>query len=425
MRATYKLLDIVTLSLQSLLIHKGRSALTALGIIIGVMGVIATLAISEGGSVEAQRALLELGSDNIIIDSVKPQQEQSSASGANNRIQEYGLTRQDIDALTSNIPGVHTYSIVHRTRGDARVEERVFPKVVVIATDPDYFAVARIKPAQGRLLCPADAGAASAVCVMTQTLARNVFQYEDPLNNSVWVNGQPFVVVGLIDKVPRTLVEQAGDTDNCLIVPWATGEQRFGPISYETIGRATLMEKVFASQIILQMQDEKSLIGGVEIARNLLAKAHPGGQEYRITIPYELIEQQRKQRKLWNFVFLAVAMISLIVGGIGIMNITLAAVTERTREIGIRRAMGARRRDIVVQFLVESMTLAMVGGVAGVAIGVAVPWAVRTFFNFTTIITASTLVLPLLVSVLVGLLSGLYPAVRAANLDPITALRHE
>ena len=142
-------------------------------------------------------------------------------------------------------------------------------------------------------------------------------------------------------------------------------------------------------------------------------------------MPLELIEQSRKQRFLWNVMFFTIASISLVVGGIGIMNIMLASVTERTREIGVRRALGAKRRDIVTQFLVESVTLTTVGGVLGILIGLLVPSLVSWVLKLTTIITLSTLALPLGMAVGVGLIAGLYPAMRAARLDPIVALRHE
>jgi putative ABC transport system permease protein len=172
------------------------------------------------------------------------------------------------------------------------------------------------------------------------------------------------------------------------------------------------------------MADEQAVIDGAGIARNLLARFHQS-RDYEVTVPLELIEQRRKQLRLWNFMFVAIASVSLLVGGIGIMNIMLASVTERTREIGIRRALGAKRRDITTQFLVESVTLTTVGGLLGIAIGLLVPWAVEWLLHRTTIVTAYTLLLPFGMAVAVGLVSGLYPALRAARLDPIVALRHE
>ena len=184
-------------------------------------------------------------------------------------------------------------------------------------------------------------------------------------------------------------------------------------------------EKVEVSQIILQMTDEKAVVRAAPVIRSLLSRYHEN-TDYNITVPLELIEQQEKQAELWNFMFLAIASVSLLVGGIGIMNIMLASVTERTREIGIRRALGAKRRDITIQFLIESVTLTTLGGLGGIITGgLLVPWIVQNILEFRTIITPVTLLLPFFMAAIVGLISGLYPATRAAKLDPIVALRHE
>jgi putative ABC transport system permease protein len=172
------------------------------------------------------------------------------------------------------------------------------------------------------------------------------------------------------------------------------------------------------------MTDDRSVLNGANIARSLLARHHEE-EDYEVTVPLELIEQRKKQQRLWNIMFLMIASISLVVGGIGIMNIMLASVTERTREIGVRRALGAKRRDIITQFLVESVTLTTVGGLVGIGIGMLVPWLVEATLALKTIVSPATLLLPLCMAIIVGLVAGLYPAMRAARLDPIVALRHE
>jgi len=422
----YKIWDISLLALHNLRVHIGRSALTALGIVVGVMGVIATLAISEGGSHDAQRALRELGSDNIIIDSQKPNQDEAKASGQFSWVQTYGLTRIDVARLRDpeNIPGVRASAVVHRLRKEARVGPTRI-SVAIMSTEPTYADVARITMARGRFITDIDMSNSSAVCVLTEALARRLFPASDPLGKSVMLGSQPYHVVGLIEKLPRTLVEFAGDSEYAALIPLSADRSRFGELNVEFKSGTEFRERVYASQVVLQMIDEQSLVTGAVVARNLLAREHPAGHDYKVTIPQELLEQQRVQRRLWNIVFLSVSLISLVVGGIGIMNIMLSTVTERTREIGIRRALGARRVDIVVQFLVESVTLATIGGVIGVGIGVLIPMLVQQSFGLTAIVTWPALILPMLVAVMVGLCSGLYPAFRAARLDPITALRHE
>ena len=422
----YKIWDISLLALHNLRVHIGRSALTALGIVVGVMGVIATLAISEGGSRDAQRALRELGSDNIIIDSQKPSQDESKASGQTTWVQTYGLTRIDVARLRcpENMPGIKSSAVVHRLRKDARVGP-IRITVAIMSTEPTYADVARITMSRGRFITDIDMNNSAAICVLTEALARRLFPASDPLGKNVILGSQPYHIVGLIEKLPRTLVEQAGDSDYAALIPLSADRSRFGELNVEFKSGTEFRERVYASQVILQMVDERALETGAVVARNLLAREHPSGSDYKVTIPQELLEQQRKQRRLWNIVFLSVSLISLVVGGIGIMNIMLSTVTERTREIGIRRALGARRVDIVVQFLVESVTLATVGGVIGVGMGVLIPMLVKQTVGLSMVVTLPALFLPMLVAILVGLCSGLYPAIRAARLDPITALRHE
>jgi len=172
------------------------------------------------------------------------------------------------------------------------------------------------------------------------------------------------------------------------------------------------------------MADENAVIDGVAVARNVLPRTH-AEMDYETLVPLELIEQKKKQMFLWNVMLVTIASVSLLVGGIGIMNIMLATVVERTREIGVRRALGAKRLDIVAQFLVESVVLTTIGGAVGIVLGISFPWLIERFLGFPTVISAWTLILPFLMAVLVGLVSGLYPAMRAAALSPIAALRHE
>jgi putative ABC transport system permease protein len=172
------------------------------------------------------------------------------------------------------------------------------------------------------------------------------------------------------------------------------------------------------------MADEQAVIDGATIARGLLERNHEE-RDYEVTVPLELIKQRQVQGRLWNIMFIGIASVSLLVGGIGIMNIMLASVTERTREIGVRRALGAKKRDVVVQFLVESVTLTTAGGVIGIIVGMLIPVGIELTLGLKTIVSPLTVVLPFVMAVGVGLASGLYPATRAAKLDPIVALRHE
>jgi putative ABC transport system permease protein len=424
MRGIYKIWDVVRLGLHSLAVHKVRSFLTMLGIIFGVCSVIIMLAINEGSSYESQLVFRELGSDNIILTAVKPAADDSKASAQKGGILSYGLTGDDVDRLRGNVPNLVRCVTVRRTPNDASVGAKR-ESIDVFATEPDFAKVARIEMADGRFITHADMLPPSkANCVLAQPLAKRLFPCEDPLGKPLYLGSQPFTVVGILRRLPAALAGEASTSGNYAVIPLAADRDRFGMYATRVAPGNITLERLELTQIILQMEDERAVVEGAGIARSLLARYHDK-PDYYVKVPVELLEQRRKQDAIWNFMFAMIASVSLVVGGIGIMNIMLASITERTREIGIRRALGGKRRDIMVQFLVESVTLTMVGGLVGIGVGVLAPWAVQTFLNKRTIVTAFTLVLPLVMSVAVGLVSGLYPAYRAAKLDPIVALRHE
>jgi putative ABC transport system permease protein len=423
MRAVHKVNDILRLGLHSLWVHAMRSALTALGIIIAVCSVIVMMAINEGTSKEAQKALRALGSDNIIIESVKPPNA-GSQTGDDHAAFSYGLTNLDVQRMRGCIPGIVRCSITHRTQQYAHMLNVTLP-VTVIATEPVFAEIARIKPVAGRFITNVDLIRRKPYCVMTRELARRLFAYRDCLGQTVRLGSEPFVVVGLLEEMPAALGGQGENAGNVVVIPQSVDTRRFGQYTINVSQGSRSFERVEVSQIILQMADERAVLDGADIARGLLARDHDQ-QDYRVTVPRELIEQKQRQQRLWNIMFLSIASISLVVGGIGIMNIMLASVTERTREIGIRRALGAKRHDIVVQFLVEAVTLTTAGGILGIGIGVMLPKLLEYINSeIKTELVPALLMLPLSMAVGVGLIAGLYPAIRAARLDPIAALRHE
>ncbi len=419
----YRAGDIVLLGLQSLLVHKVRSFLTALGILFGVWSVIAMLAINEGASYESQQALRELGTDNLIVESIKPPPEQAAAAQERGALT-YGLDKQDVNCLRENLPGVLRSVTAHRTQKSAQRESRSIPSQI-LGVPPEYLELARLRITAGRFISASDRLDARNCAVITESLARRLFRHVHPIGKIMRLDGQNFVVIGLAAEPSRSAAAVSAEmAANLVFIPDRTDQMRFGKYTIVRTGSQRMMELVEVSQAIFQMADEEDVIAGAKIARSLLARRHPK-PDYEITVPLELIEQRRKQRRLWNIVFFFIASVSLIVGGIGIMNVMLAAVQERIREIGIRRAMGARRRDIVIQFLIESITLTTVGGVMGIVVGTAVPSIVQRVLGIEAIISVPTVIIPFFMAVVVGLVSGLYPAIRAARLDPITALRHE
>jgi len=423
MKAVFKVTDIVVLGLVSLSVHKFRSFLTALGILFGVWSVIAMLAINEGASYESQEALRRMGTDNLLIESVKPPEEESAAARERGALH-YGLTEEDVKILTSNLPKVVEWVTAHRTMKSAVRGTRLI-SVQVLGTTPGYLELARLRLRQGRFISATDQLRGRNVAVLTYSLSRRLFGFEDPLGQAIRLGGLSYVVIGLVEQPGRAMAAIPAEmVSNLVFVPARAGRMRFGRYTIVRTGMSRYGERVEVSQLIIQMADETSVIEGARVARSLLRRRHDAA-DYRITVPLELIEQRRQQRRLWNIMFFMIASVSLLVGGIGIVNIMLASVNERTREIGIRRALGAKRRDIITQFLVEAVALTAVGGLMGIVVGMLVPVLVERVLDLTTILSATTILIPFFMAVVVGLISGLYPAFRAARLDPIHALRHE
>jgi putative ABC transport system permease protein len=426
MKPLTKLIDNVRLAMGNLWVHKVQSSLTALGIIFGVWGVVAMLAINEGASAAASRALRRLGTDNILIQSVKPPPANTEAGDTSGDMIKYGLTHEDVERLVDNIPRVRRHVVVHQTQKRIHVAGKNH-QVTVIASDPLYASLARVQMHRGRFISHADNVIfphSKAVIVLTRPLVREVFTYREPIGQTVRLNGQPFTVIGVMQPLPDSITGQNVDASRCAVIPWETAMNMFGPINQPPGADDDQAERVEVSQVILQMADEQAVLAGQEVAENLLARFHDR-PDYAVRVPLAQIRAMAEQRRFWNITLFGIAAISLVVGGIGIMNIMLASVTERTREIGIRRALGARRGDIVLQFLVEAVALTTLGGLVGIVMGKAAPRVIEDFMDFRPIVSNWTLLLPFAMAVLVGLVSGLYPAMRAARLDPITALRHE
>ncbi|MBT7170606.1 MAG: FtsX-like permease family protein, partial [Phycisphaerales bacterium] len=265
------------------------------------------------------------------------------------------------------------------------------------------------------------------VCVIPQSFANRMFPADDALGKDLHLldsDGKPFHIVGIMETLPAALESQLGESGDAVLVPLSTSRAEFGSMTIRYSQGSRSVEQVDISQCILRMENESAVIRGAGVVRNLLQRDHPQG-DYALKVPVEEIKLMKADMRRWNVMFFLIASISLLVGGIGIMNIMLASVTERTREIGVRRALGAKKQDIVTQFLVEAVTLTTLGGLLGIGIGTFVPWILQQILAIETLITPMTLIVPFVMAVVVGLLSGFYPALRAAKLDPIDALRHE
>ena len=428
----YALMSTVRLGVKSLALHKLRSILTMLGIIFGVCSVIAMLAIGEGASYSAQEEIKKLGSRNIIVRSLKPPDDaraQNSAGGGRGGALDYGLTYQDGARLQSTIPGVEQVLPMRIIRENVRFDQNTVA-CQIIGTLSTYPSIAGVDLIRGRFLVHLDEVNQENVCVLTIGLAERLFPYQDPLQHSVKIDEFYYRVVGLVQE--RNLPEhrtQSGQMegeplDNNVYIPLATSRSRFGEVLIRRTAGSVETEKVELHQITLQMRDTAAVETADPQIKALLQRFHTK-LDYELIVPLQLLRQAERTKRIFNIVLGSIAAISLIVGGIGIMNIMLATVTERTREIGVRRALGARKSDITTQFLVETIVLSIGGGLIGVVVGVGIPFVVSHLTDMKTIVTVWSVVVAFGISGAIGIVFGLYPASAAADLDPIEALRHE
>ena len=424
------ILRIVQLGVKSLLLHKMRSVLTMLGIIFGVCSVIAMLAIGEGASYEAQQAIKKLGSNNIILRSVKPPEDNKASSGGRSFAIEYGLSYKDVASIQTTVSGVKRVLPMRIIRDNVRFNENSVPSQI-IGTHPLYPEITGMEVVRGRFLTETDETHMENVCALTVSLAEQLFPYQDPLTEEVKVGADYYQVVGLVreksseHKRPQSGNPNEGQTlDNNLYIPLSTAKSRFGETVIRRSAGSFEAERVQLHQVTVELESTETVESATLQIEAILRRFHDK-KDYEMIVPLQLLRQAAQTKRMFNIVLGSIAAISLLVGGIGIMNIMLATVTERTREIGVRRALGARKKDIVTQFLVETLVLSIGGGLIGVALGVITPLIVSKLTEMKTVITLSSLLLAFGISGAVGVIFGLYPASRAADLHPIEALRHE
>ena len=431
------------LGIKSLSLHALRSSLAMVGILIGVMAVIWLVALGEGVSDQAQKQIEQLGARNIIIKSVKP-----AASGTGDRIfvTIYGLTDADYDRLVETIPTVERAVPMRELSTVVRHEGHVIATQLVGCVS-DYYEINHLDMAQGQFLEQQHEIDNATVCVIAADVAVEVFPLKNPIGQRLLIDQDFYTVIGVTESressasIGGSLAGREYNRD--IYIPVTTFRSRLGDELTTSPSGGVDRELVEISQITLMIEDVESVEESAAVARILLEKYHVE-DDYTIVVPKELLRQAEVLRAMFNVLLVLIAGISLLVGGIGIMNIMLATVTERTREIGVRRAMGARRSDIITQFLAETVVLTGTGGLTGVAFGflcgpavfgvqyvlkqflpnvwTALPLAIQ---NLEPIVAPWSVGVAFSISVIVGILFGLYPARRAALMDPIEALRHE
>ena len=424
----------VKLGIKSLWLHRLRSVLTTLGIVFGVCSVIAMLAIGEGASQATQEVIARLGSTNLIIETVEPPMERADTE--EEVIFSYGLTYKDAESIRNTIPDVDVIVPIREIDQEARYLHRK-AAIRVVGTIPWYTEVSPIHVISGRFLSSVDFHMQRTVCVIDEQIVGELFAFDNPMGKDIQVKGDFYRVVGVTgalssgkaqngfgDTLPAEMTSDGATTGN-VYVPLSTAKGRFSEMDFSYSGGKETRQKVELQKITVKVRSREQVLPMREVLDALLKRLHEEKKDYRIIAPLELLREAKQTQRIFSIVLGSIAAISLLVGGIGIMNIMLSTVSERTREIGIRRALGAKKRDIIVQFLSETLILTLFGGILGIVLGSTIPFFVTYFGHMPTVITGSSLVLSFGISALVGVVFGLYPAYRAANMDPIESLRHE
>jgi len=432
----FRLKRTLKLGIKSLWMHRLRSTLTALGIIFGVSSVISMLAIGEGASRQAQEQIARLGSLNIIVKTIKPPEDQGSTTQEQTMV-EYGLTYTDAERFRNSIPDVQVVVPSRRVSQQARYRNRKV-STEILGTVPWYTDISPIRLIRGRFLSSVDMHHKQGVCVVDEQVVTELFAFDDPLGLDVKIASDYYRVVGIASaQDPETSGNNiagsaasapsgGGANVGTIYIPLTTVKDRFGEISIQISsgGSSASIEKVELQEIVVKVGSINEVLRTQGVLETILERFHKKN-DYQVIVPLEKLRLAKESARIFSIVLGSIAAISLLVGGIGIMNIMLATVSERTREIGIRRALGAKKRDIVIQFLSETLLLTLTGGILGIVLGSAIPFFVTYFSDHPTAITGGSLVLAFGISATVGITFGLYPAYRAANMDPIESLRHE
>jgi len=420
------------LGAKSLWMHRLRSTLTALGIVFGVASVIAMLAIGEGASKAAQDQIARLGARNIIVRTVKPADERTARADTDT-VQAYGLTYADAERIRETIPEVEqvvpkrllSFQTWYRNRGVT---------VQLVGTVPWHPEVHPMHLVRGRFLLPLDMDYQQKVAVVDEQVAELLFAVDDPLGADIKVGDKYYHVIGLASTATQASAGPGGAEGGGggnrgtiagnLYIPLTAFRKSFGEMSVQYVGGTRQAELVELQEITVKVRDTDAVLPTRDILEALLRRFHQK-KDFQVVVPLELLREAARTKRIFNIVLGSIAAISLLVGGMGIMNIMLATVSERTREIGIRRALGATRHDIVFQFLSETLLLTLAGGVFGIVLGLVLPAVVSRLGQMPTIITGGSIVLAFGISAAVGITFGMYPAWRAANMDPIESLRRE
>jgi putative ABC transport system permease protein len=412
------LLPTLAMGVENLFAHKLRSLLTMLGMIFGVAAVVAMLSIGAGAQQQVMAVIEAMGVRNLIVES-KPAPDQQAFQ----RLRQVspGLTLADMRVITSTVDGVAASTARKRFTPSKLIPKPFADTPTVFGVEPTFQGIAGLQLAEGRFITAEDDAAAEPVAVLGEGARIALFGGRVALGEHVKVNEQWLRVVGVCGSVISAQHGGGGgpaeDRNNVIYVPLRTAILRLED------SQSQRQDEI--DGIYLQMPTADATVPASRVVRRLLGETHRGADDFTMVVPSELLAEQRRTQRIFELVMVAIASISLLVGGIGIMNIMLASVLERTREIGVRRAVGAPRRAIVRQFLLEATLISCAGGLVGVVTGALLSWVIGRLAGWTTLVSLTSIVLAFSVSVAIGLVFGVYPARKAAALDPIDALRYE
>jgi putative ABC transport system permease protein len=406
------------LGFQNLLLHRLRTLLTMLGMIFGVAAVVSMLSIGAGARQKVMALIEQMGVHNLIIEAKETTEWQ-----ANQKIRKIspGLSLQDYRVMRADIDDIAAATPRKRFTPTKTIPKSQQDIPVVYGVKPIYTQIAGLQILQGRFFTPGEESQGASLCVLGAGAKANLFGGANPIEQYVKVDEEWFRVIGVVGAQLSSQTEIAGvapqDLNNIIYVPLNAAilrlENSYSQFRDEIDG------------IYLNLRDRADMSGVAQIVRAILDSSHHGASDYSVIVPAELLAEQRRTERLFTIVMVAIASISLLVGGIGIMNIMLASILERTREIGVRRAVGARRSDIVRQFVIEATMISFVGGTFGILFGFLMSRMIAWLAGWSTIVTVSSILLASIVSISVGLIFGIYPAVKAAGLDPVEAIRYE
>ena len=406
------------LGLQNLLLHRLRTLLTMLGMIFGVAAVVSMLSIGAGARQKVMAFIEQMGVHNLIVEAKETTEWQAHQKV---RKLSQGLTFEDYRVIRDDVGAIMASTPRKRMTPSKTLPKSQQDPPTIYGVDPVYSTIAGLNVLEGRFFTDNEEARAAPVCVLGAAAKSSLFGSADPVGQYVKANETWFRVIGVVSPQLSSQSEVAGvpfeDVNNIMYVPLNSAilrlEDNYSDVRDEIDG------------IYLNIRDSADMSSVAQVVRAILDSSHHSAGDFTVIVPAELLAEQRRTERLFNAVMVAIASISLLVGGIGIMNIMLASILERTREIGVRRAVGARQSDIIRQFVVEAILISFVGGSFGIVFGFVMSRLIAVLAGWSTIVTASSILLAFVVSITVGLVFGIYPAVKAARLDPVEAIRYE